>query len=100
LSTLADTIDPDGRAVVLDEEGWEHILHEHGELAPYREAIMATISSPDYRRPDPRPGRERYYSRDLGPSRWLFVVVHFNEAPGRVVTAYANRKDPPGLTTR
>ena len=47
----------------------------------------------------PRPGRERYYSRDLGPSRWLFVVVHFNETPARIVTAYANRKDPPGLTT-
>jgi len=100
VSTLAETIDPDGRAVVLDEEGWEHILHEHGELAPYREEIIVTVSSPDHRRLDPRPGRERYYSRDVGPSRWLFVVVHFNETPARIVTAYANRKDPPGLTTQ
>jgi hypothetical protein len=30
----------------------------------------------------------------LGPSRWLFVVVDFNETPARIVTAYANRKDP------
>lgn len=98
MSVLAETTDPDGRTVVLDDEGWEHILHEHLELAPYRHEIMATVNSPDHRRPDPRPGRERYYSRDAGPSRWLFVVVHFNETPARIVTAYANRKDPPGLT--
>jgi len=98
LSVIAETIDPDGRPVVLDPDGWDHILHEHRELAPYREEIMATVSAPDDRRPDPRPGRERYYQRDVGPSRWLFVVVHFNEMPARIVTAYANRKDPPGLT--
>lgn len=95
MSALAETIDPNGRAVVLDHEGWEH-----RELARYRDEIMATVSSPDHCRPDPRPGRERYYSRDVGPSRWLFVVVHFSEASARIVTAYANRKDPPGLTTQ
>jgi hypothetical protein len=98
LSVLAETTDPDGRTVVLDDEGWEHILHEHPELAPYRHEIMAAVNSPDRRRPDPRPGRERYYSRDVGPSRWLFVVVQFNEMPARIVTAYANRKDPQGPT--
>ena len=61
--------------------------------------IMATVRSPDHRRPDPRPRRERYYSRNLGPSHWLFVVVQFDETPARIVTAYANRKDPAGLTT-
>jgi hypothetical protein len=100
LNVLAETVDPDGRSVVLDEDGWEHILHEHPELAPFGEEIMATVSSPAHRRLDPRPGRERYYSRNLGPSRWLFVVVHFNETPARIVTAYANRKDPPGWTTQ
>jgi uncharacterized protein YuzE len=30
----------------------------------------------------------------FGPSHWLFVVVHFNETPARIVTAYANRKRP------
>lgn len=98
MSVLAETTDPDARTVVLDDEGWEHILHEHPELAPYRQEIMAAVSSPDHRRPDPRPGRERYYSRDVGPSRRLFVVVQFNETPARIVTAYANRKDPPGST--
>ncbi|HTD09469.1 MAG TPA: hypothetical protein VK680_11295 [Solirubrobacteraceae bacterium] len=63
MSTLAETTDPDGRVIVLDEEGWEHILHEHRELAPYREEIMATVSSPDHRRIDPRPGRELLQAR-------------------------------------
>jgi hypothetical protein len=98
LSTLAEVVDPGRRTVVLDEEGWGHILQEHGEMALYREEIMATVASPDHRRGDPRPGRERYYRRDVGPSRWLFVVVDFNETPARIVTAYANRKDPPGST--
>jgi hypothetical protein len=98
LNVLAETTDPDGRTVVLDDDGWDHILREHPELAPYRKEIMAAVNLPDHRRPDPRPGRERYYSRDVGPSRWLFVVVHFNEEPARIVTAYANRKDPPGST--
>lgn len=93
---LGQTRDSEGRTVVLDEEGWAHILHEHPELAPYREEIMLTVSSPDQRCPDPRPGRERCYRRNLGPSRWLFVVVQCDETPARVVTAYANRKDPPG----
>ncbi|HEY2768800.1 MAG TPA: hypothetical protein VGI76_11115 [Solirubrobacteraceae bacterium] len=26
---LAETTDPDGRTVVLDDKGWEHILHQH-----------------------------------------------------------------------
>jgi hypothetical protein len=100
LSTLAQTVDPDGRTVVLDEDGWEHILGEHAELDLYMQEIMATVSYPDHRNPDPRPGRERYYRRDLGPSRWLFAVVNFSETPARIVTAYANRKDPPGSTTQ
>lgn len=95
MSVLAETIDSDGRTVVLDDEGWDHILHEHPELGPYRQEIMAAVNSPGHRRPDPRPGRERYYSRDVGRSRWLFVVVHYDEKPARIVTAYANRKDPP-----
>ena len=57
---------------------------------------MTTVRAPDHRRPHPRPGRERYYGRGLGPSRWLFAVIDFNEVPARIVTAYGHRKDPPG----
>lgn len=98
MSVLAETVDPGGRRVVLDAEGWAHILQEHEEMATHRDALISTVGAPDYRRPDPDPeaGRERYYRRDLGPSRWLFVVVDFTDTPPRVVTAYGNRKDPPG----
>lgn len=100
MSVLAQTADPDGRTIVLDEEGWEHILDEHAELALYQEEVIATVRSPGHRIADPRPGRERYYRSNLGPSRWLFAVVDFNETLARIVTAYANRKDPPGWTAQ
>jgi hypothetical protein len=100
LSVLAQTVDPDKRTVVLDEEGWEHILHEHAEPALYRDEIIATVRAPGHRSPDPRPRRDRYYRIDLGASRWLLAVVDFDETPARIVTAYANRKDPSGWTTQ
>jgi hypothetical protein len=45
LSILAETVDPDGRVVVLDEDGWEHILHEHPELA--LRPIVVSTRAPD-----------------------------------------------------
>ena len=92
--TSSETVDPDGRRVVLDVAGWRHIIDEHGELAPYRETVLATIATPDHRRSDPRPGRERYWRRGFGPSRWLMVVVDYVPVPARIVTAYGNRRDP------
>lgn len=96
--TSSETVDPDGRRVVLNVAGWRHIVDEHGELEPHRDAILAIVAAPDHRGTDPRPGRERYWRRGLGPSRWLMVVVDFAAVPARVVTAYGNRKDPPGWT--
>jgi hypothetical protein len=96
--TSNETVDPDGRRVVLDVAGWRHIVGEHRELASHREAVLATIAAPYHRSSDPRPGRERYWRRGLGPSRWLMVVVDYRWVPARIVTAYGNRKDPPGWT--
>lgn len=96
--TSSDAVDPDGRRVVLDVAAWRHIMDEHAELEPHREAVLATVAAPDHRGSDPRPGRARYWRRGLGPSRWLMVVVDFESVPARVVTAYANRRDPPGWT--
>ena len=75
--------DPGGRRVVLDADGWRHVLDEHPELAPYAASILATVAEPDFRESDPRPGRERFWRERLGPSRWLFVVVGFAEHPAR-----------------
>lgn len=91
--------DPDGRPVVLDEVGWSHIISEHRELAAHRGAILSTVANPDHREGDLRPGRERFWRERVGPSRWFFVVVDFNESPARVVTAFGRRDDPPGWWT-
>jgi len=93
---IAETVDPDGRRVVLDDDGWQHILEEHGEIEPHLEAIMLTVREPQHSRVDPRHGRMRYWRPELGPSRWLMVVVDFGVDPARVVTAYGIRKNPPG----
>jgi hypothetical protein len=93
---LATVADPDGRPVVLTAAGWRHILTQHREMAPHRDAVLQTVAAPDHRRPDPRPGRERFYRRGAGPSRWCFVVVDFTVAPARIVTALGTRRDPPG----
>ncbi len=98
VAVVEEATDPEGRRVVLDQRGWDHVLTEHAEMAPHQAGVMATIEQPEHRRPDPRSGRERYWRRGFGPSRWLLVVVDFGVAPARVVTAYGNRKDPSGWT--
>jgi hypothetical protein len=60
---------------------------------------MRAIARPDHRAPDVRPGRERYFLRGAGPSRWLRVVVDSAKAEAVVVTAFPERRDPPGWQT-
>jgi hypothetical protein len=86
-------IDPDGRIVVLTEHSWRHIC-EHAEMARFEQQVMETITHPDERRRDVRPGRERFLAQDRGPARWLRVVVDFNVDPGEVVTAFGHDNDP------
>jgi len=59
---------------------------------------VATVTAPEHVHPDPRPQRERYWRQGLGPSRWLLAVIDLGTAPAQIVTAYGNRKDPPGWT--
>ena len=47
---LAATLDPDGRRVVLDEEGWRHIRRRHPELHREMRDIMAAVHTPAIRR--------------------------------------------------
>jgi hypothetical protein len=98
VNVVAELVDPDSRRVVLDDAGWTHVLIEHAEMSANRDAVLATVTKPQHRRPDPRPSRERFWRRGLGPSRWLLAVVDFSAQPVRIVTAYRNRKDPPGWT--
>jgi hypothetical protein len=92
---VATAIDPDGRAVVLLVRIWEEkITRDHPEIAGHLGAVIQTVGRPDHIEPDTRPQRTRFYRRDIGPSRWLLVVVSFEQEPGRIITALASRKDP------
>jgi hypothetical protein len=74
----------------------DKIVKDHPEVAPYYAEVLETVSAPDHVAADPREGRVRYYRRRVGPSRWLLVVVSFEQDPGRIITALATRKDPKG----
>jgi hypothetical protein len=96
---IATALDPDGRVVVLLARIWEpKIIRARPELLEYRDAVVATVSSPDHFAPDPRDERLRYYRSHVGPSRWLVVVVSYEQDPARIITAFASRKDPPTWT--
>jgi|SRR5579883_269774 len=93
---IAAARDPDGRQVVLDTTAWQHIMTNHPEMRDYQSAILLAVQEPDYRRADPRPGRERFYRQGIGPSRWCLAVVDFMVSPARLVTAFGLRRDPEG----
>lgn len=87
--------DPDGREVVLLVRIWEDkIARDHPELVGHLGAVIETTAKPDHIEPDALPSRTRFYRRDVGPSRWLLVVVSYEQEPARIITALANRKDP------
>jgi hypothetical protein len=92
---------PDGTRVVLFEDTWtQHILdlENHPELAVHLNDVLAAVASPDHREPDVRAHRERFFKEGGGPSRWLMVVVDFEQEPARIVTAlgYGHGRSPRG----
>jgi hypothetical protein len=95
-STFEETRDPSGTRVVLRLGVWrEKIIRDHPEIALHLTDILQTVARPDHTAADPSyEDRARYYGRDVGPSRWLLVVVSYEQTPARIVSAFANRKDP------
>jgi len=92
---LGEVRDPDGRPVVLLARIWDgKIARDHPELHGQLEQVLDTVGAPDHVELDPQPDRRRYYRRKVGPSKWLLVVVSFEQKPGRIITAVALRKDP------
>jgi hypothetical protein len=61
-------------------------------MAPFLEAALDAVRRPGAITPDPIRGRWRYWCSTTGPSRWLFVVVDWDESAPCVVTAYAKRR--------
>jgi hypothetical protein len=86
--------DPDGRPVALTDERWAHIVGGHPELAPHRDDVIHAVQAPDHRRAGRRASEEWFYSEDVGPSRFLKVVVAYDDLQGRIITAFARRSMP------
>jgi CRISPR/Cas system endoribonuclease Cas6 (RAMP superfamily) len=93
---VAETADPRGERVVLLPSVWTgKIVRDHPEVAAHLTAVLHVVATPDHVTPDPQiAARTRYYGHGVGPSRWLLVVVSYEQDPARIVSAFANRKDP------
>jgi hypothetical protein len=94
---MGETIDPEGARVVLLARIWqEKLLSEHVELADCIDDVLRAVTLAEHTEGDPvYPERRRYFARDVGPSRWLLVVVSYEQTPARIISAFGHRKDPP-----
>jgi hypothetical protein len=91
----ATVVDPDGRTVELTRERWAHVTTGHPELADYEGEVLETVRTPTRRRSGPTVGEEWFYQENVGPSRWLKVVVSYEAVDrGWIVTAFARRRMP------
>jgi hypothetical protein len=92
-----DGNDTDGERVVLLDAVWrEKIVRDHPEIGAHMSAVLQAVSTPDHVASDPifAECTRYYYARGAGPSQWLLVVVSYEQTPARIVSAFANRKDP------
>ena len=87
--------DRSGRQVVLNADGWRHILDRHPEFTGRENELRAAVERPDRVTRDAFIAvRECLYRRTTGPRPWLKVVVHYRPVPpqgtwaGSVITAY------------
>ena len=85
---IASVRDSIGRTVVLEKERWEHILEGHSELDGLELTLMRTVENADKRGTGNFPGATVLYKENVGPAKWLAVVVEYDGLQGRVVTAY------------
>ena len=96
---IGESIDPNGTQVVLLGRVWRaKVLNDHPELDGHVDAVLQAVAAPDHTTPDPVfEHRQRYYLQGVGPSRWLLVVVSYEQEPARIISAFGNRKDPPWI---
>jgi hypothetical protein len=94
---IGETTDLQGARVVLLARIWrEKVLLEHTELATFTDDVLHAVTSAEHVEVDPvYPERRRYFASDIGPSRWLLVVVSYEQVPARIISAFGHRKDPP-----
>jgi hypothetical protein len=82
--------------VVLLSRVWhEKVLRDHPELDGHLDDVLRAVHAPDHVESDPAyERRTRFHLRGAGPSRWLLVVVSYEQEPARIISAFGNRKDP------
>jgi hypothetical protein len=88
--------DLNGARVVVPAGLWrDKILLGHPELAPHLADVLRAVAEPDHVLPDSvYERRKRHYLRNAGPSRWLLVLVSYEQEPARIISAFGNRKNP------
>ncbi len=87
--------DRQGRDILLSTERWRHIIGAHPEIEIYAKEIHRAVKSPTTALAGREPDEEWLYLEGAGPSRWLKVVVVFdNEDRGRIIISFARRKKP------
>lgn len=82
---------PEGIAVVLPAVVYAKVLEEHFAVADL-DLIDRTVRLPDARRPDARPGRERFFRHERGI--WVLAVVEFGDVPAIIVTVFSADQQP------
>jgi hypothetical protein len=97
---VGETSDFEGRRVVLLARIWHgKILSKHAEVGVFLEEVLRTVATPDHVEHDARPARLHCFARNIGPSKWLRVVVSYEQIPALIITAHGHRKDPPQWNT-
>jgi hypothetical protein len=58
-------------------------------------AVQRAVENASTSREGNRAGVVRYFGRNLGPAKWLIVVVAYDsKGRGNILTAYPQAKDP------
>lgn len=91
MEVVLRTATPEGIEVVLPALVYAKVLEEHPTVADL-EMIDRAVRWPDERRPDPRPGRERFLRRE--GDLWVLAVVEFGAVPAIIVTVFAAGRPP------
>lgn len=88
--------DPGSRwpPVELTEERWRHVVADHPEMAELLDHVLGTVADPGKRLSGRETNEEWFYRQGVGPTRWLKVVVLYEEHRGFIVTAHGCRSFP------
>jgi len=92
---MDETRDPWGHRVVLTHDRWLHIIKAHPELERLRADVLHAAHAPTVVHPGRAADERWFYLANVGPSRWLKVVVVLDPGGfGRIITAFPRRRHP------